>query len=111
VPLPLDPGLPLPVAGHWAEALGAWRQPVVLLLAGDQLDSGLPAAMVALLHQWQVPLAGLVQWGGAWDAEARRGDGLPWLGWLAPEGGEPDDAEPGQLARALERRWRQIADA
>jgi hypothetical protein len=84
---------------------------VVLLLAGDQLDSGLPAAMVALLHQWQVPLAGLVQWGGAWDAEARRGDGLPWLGWLAPEGGEPDDAEPGQLARALERRWRQIADA
>jgi hypothetical protein len=111
VPLPLDPGLPLPGAGHWAEALGAWRQPVVLLLAGAQLDSGLPAAMVALLHQWQVPLAGLVQWGGAWDAEARRGDGLPWLGWLAPEGGKPHDAEPGQLARALERRWRQIADA
>jgi hypothetical protein len=72
--------------------------------------------MVALLHQWQVPLAGLVQWGGAWDGEVRRGDGLPWLGWLVPEagvpeGGEPDDAEPGQLARALERRWRQIADA
>jgi len=106
VPLPLDPGWPLPGAGHWAEALGAWRQPVLLLLAADQLDSGLPAAMVALLHQWQVPLAGLVQWGGAWDGDARRGDGLPWLGRLTPERNEP-----GALALALERRWRQIADA
>ena len=105
VPLPVDPGLPLPgAAGHWAEALGAWRQPVLLVLAGDQLQSGLPAAMVALLRQWQVPLVGLVQWGGCWDPDARRGDGLPWLGGLAPGG-----VEPGELARALERRWRQIA--
>ncbi|MBD2423745.1 hypothetical protein [Cyanobium sp. FACHB-13342] len=111
VPLPLDPGLPLPGVGHWAEALGAWRQPVLLLLAGDQLHSGLPAAMVALLLQWQVPLAGLVQWGGSWDREARRADGLPWLGWLPPEGAELDGAERGQLARALELRWRQIVDA
>jgi hypothetical protein len=104
VPLPIDPGLPLPGAGHWAEALGAWRQPVLLLLAGDQLQSGLPAAMVALLRQWQVPLVGLVQWGGVWDADARRGDGLPWLGGLDPAG-----VEPGELVGALASRWFQIA--
>lgn len=99
VPLPLDPGLPLAGAGHWAEALGAWRQPVLLLLSGDQLQSGLPAAMVALLRQWQVPLLGLVQCGGSWDPAARRGDGLPWLGSLeAPE----------ELPTALALRWRQI---
>jgi hypothetical protein len=53
-----------------------------------------------------VPLAGLVQWGGAWDGDARRGDGLPWLGRLTPE-----RYEPGELALALARRWCQIADA
>ena len=59
-----------------------------LLLAGEQLDTGLPAAMVALLHQWQVPLVGLVQGDGGWDPEARRSDGLPWLGGLDPATGE-----------------------
>ncbi len=100
VPLPVDPGLPLDGAGHWAEALGAWRQPVLLLLSGDQLQSGLPAAMVALLRQWQVPLLGLVQCGGSWEQAERRCDGLPWLGSLEA----PDD-----LPIALELRWRQIA--
>ena len=104
VPLPVDPGLPLNGAGHWAEALGAWRQPVLLLLSGEQLETGLPAAMVALLHQWQVPLVGLVQGDGAWDPEARRGDGLPWLGGLDPANGAT-----GTLAAALTLRWRQIA--
>jgi hypothetical protein len=104
VPLPVDPGLPLNGTGHWAEALGAWRQPVLLLLAGEQLETWLPAAMVALLHQWQVPLVGLVQGDGAWDPEARRGDGLPWLGGLDPATGEA-----GTLAAALALRWRQIA--
>ena len=100
VPLPIDPGLPLEGgAGHWAEALGAWRQPALLLLAGEQLNSGLPAAMTALLLQWRVPLLGLVQADGHWEAPARRGDGLPWLGNL-------DGAEG--LALALELRWRQI---
>ena len=100
VPLPIDPGLPLEGgAGHWAEALGAWRQPALLLLAGEQLNSGLAAAMTALLLQWRVPLLGLVQADGHWEAPARRGDGLPWLGNL--EGAEG-------LALALELRWRQI---
>lgn len=104
VPLPLDPGLPLNGSGHWAEALGAWRQPVLLLLAGEQLETGLPAAMVALLQQWQVPLVGLVQGDGTWDAAARRSDGLPWLGGL-----DPATRETGTLAAALTLRWRQIA--
>lgn len=104
VPLPVDPGWPLNGAGHWAEALGAWRQPVVLLLGGAQLDTGLPAAMVALLHQWQVPLVGLVQGDAAWNPDARRSDGLPWLGGLDPETGEIET-----VAAALVQRWRQIA--
>ena len=96
VPLPLDPGLVLQGFGHWAEALGAWRQPVLLLLAAEQLQTGLPAAMAALLAQWQVPLAGLVQAGGPWQSDLRRGDGLPWLGTLE---------EPFDLAPALALRW------
>ncbi|MCP9774224.1 hypothetical protein [Cyanobium sp. WAJ14-Wanaka] len=80
VGLPLDPGLLLPSGGHWAEALGAWRQPVLLVLSAAQCQSGLPAAMTALLMQWQVPLVGLVQWGEPWEPELRRADGLPWLG-------------------------------
>jgi len=100
VPLPIDPGLPLEGgAGHWAEQLGAWRQPALLLLAGEQLRSGLPAAMTALLLQWRVPLLGLVQADGPWEPAARRADGLPWLGGL-------DQAE--QLALALELSWRRI---
>ena len=96
VPLPLDPGLVLQGFGHWAEALGAWRQPVLLMLKAEQLQTGLPAAMGALLAQWQVPLAGLVQAGGPWQPELRRGDGLPWLGTLE---------EPFDLAPALALRW------
>ena len=96
VPLPLDPGLALQGFGHWAEALGAWRQPVLLLLASEQLETGLPAAMAALLAQWQVPVAGLVQAGGPWQPDLRRADGLPWLGTLE---------EPGDLAAALALRW------
>jgi hypothetical protein len=80
--LPLDPGLPLACGGHWAEALGAWRQPAVLLFSAEQIQTGAPAAMTALLERWQVPLVGLVQWGEPWAWAERRRDGLPWLGAL-----------------------------
>jgi hypothetical protein len=80
--LPLDPGLPLACGGHWAEALGAWRQPALLVCAAEQLQTGVPAAMTALLERWQVPLVGLVQWGEPWAWAERRRDGLPWLGAL-----------------------------
>lgn len=102
-PLPLDPGLPLAAGGHWAERLGAWRQPALLLLSGAQLDTGLPAALVALLRQGQVPLLGLVQADGLWQPEARRRDGLPWLGALAVAGGDPEALRP-----ALALRWPQL---
>jgi hypothetical protein len=106
--LPLDPGLPLAGGGHWAEALGAWRQPTLLLLDAAQLDTGLPAAATALLESWRVPLVGLIQWGPAasWHEEARRGDGLPWLGWLDPAG------EAGEsLVPALRLRWQACLSA
>ena len=80
--LPLDPGLPLAGGGHWAEALGAWRQPALLVFSAEQLVSGLPAAMTSLLKNWQVPLVGLVQWGEPWESADRCRDGLPWLGAL-----------------------------
>jgi hypothetical protein len=116
--LPLDPGHPLEAGGTWAEALGAWRQPTLLVIDWRQLPSGAAAAGVALLRQWRVPLLGLVQWGGLWSPEQRRKDGLPWLGGLveeraAAEGkgrgemAEMDDMEEAAAAVAplLLRRW------
>ena len=54
--LPVDPGLALDSGGHWAEILGAWRQPSLLVVDAGQMASGLPAAGTALLQRWQVPL-------------------------------------------------------
>ncbi|MGB5136036.1 MAG: hypothetical protein WBN89_12765, partial [Prochlorococcaceae cyanobacterium] len=108
VPLPRDPGHGLPAGGHWAEALGAWRQPVLVLFSPKQLNTGLPSATQALLDRWQVPCAGLLQWGGSWQSDQRRLDGLPWLGWL-PTQGSDDASEPETLRQALAQRWRQLA--
>lgn len=106
--LAIDPGLPLRDGSNWAEALGAWRQPTALVLDADQLATGAPAAATALLRQWRVPLLGLIQWGGHWDGDARRCDGLPWLGVLASAGmpleGEAGGDEVALLDRLL-LRW------
>lgn len=105
-PLPLDVGLSLE-EGSWAEALGAWRQPTLLVWTAPQLATGLPAAATALMERWSVPLVGLLQWGGAWEAGGRRQDGLPWLGRLAEQPQTEDGGEEGALLAALEWRWRQ----
>jgi hypothetical protein len=97
--LPLDPGLPLACGGHWAEALGAWRQPAVLVFSAEQLETGLPAAMTSLLKNWQVPLVGLVQWGEPWAAAERRRDGLPWLGALPAQQASPEQASSDQASQ------------
>lgn len=108
-PLSLDPGFPLGGAGTWAQALGAWRQPTLVLLTQDHLASGTPAAVTALLAQSSVPLLGLIQWGGTWDREARRHDTLPWLGCVD---GTDTDADPdgADVRLALVRRWRWLRD-
>ena len=103
VPLPLDPGLPQDDGSHWAEALGAWRQPTLVVCDGPQLASGLPAAITALLRQWAVPCAGLIQCGGLWLPQRRRRDGLPWLGALAAEGAEDAAALRASLRRRLQQ--------
>jgi hypothetical protein len=80
----------------------------VVLLSVDQVESGWAAASVALLTQQGVPLLGLVQWGGPWDAPRRRREQLPWLGWLTPEqAGFDGDAAGLRLAlrQALGLRW------
>ncbi len=102
-PLPRDPGLPLADGRHWAAALGAWRQPALVVLAAEQLHTGLPAALTALLAQWQVPCLGLVQWGGSWEPQQRRLEGLPWLGCLAAGQQEADNAAA--LRSACAARW------
>ena len=111
--LPLDPGLPLARGGSWAEALGAWRQPCLLVVRGEQMATGLPAAGAALLERWRVPLAGLLQVGGDWQPTERRRDGLAWLGWL-PES-EAEIAENGDAMAALQQvlrgRWRVLQAA
>jgi hypothetical protein len=72
----------------------------------------LPAAGTALLQRWQVPLVGLIPWGGPWNPVARRQDGLPWLGCLAglpAEQGDPSGValtEVGDEALGLRLRWR-----
>lgn len=109
--LEADVGQALADGRSWAEVLGAWRQPALLVIPAAQLSSGVPAAATALLRHWQVPMVGLLQWGGSWQAEARRRDGLPWLGLLPAN----DQDDPGQdtdhgrsLAAALALRWRQL---
>ena len=114
--LPLDPGLGLDSGGSWAELLGAWRQPSLLVLDHIQLATGLPAAGTALLQRWQVPLVGLIQWGGPWNPVARRQDGLPWLGCLAGQPAEQVDSsgvsltevEDETLGLRLRWRWAQL---
>lgn len=112
VPLPRDPGAPLADGRHWAAALGAWRQPLLLVLAPAQLETGVPAAFAALLHQHQVPLVGLVQQGGIWQPDQRRLEGLAWLGWLPdqPQLGAAEDAAA-DLATAVRCRWQQLRAA
>jgi hypothetical protein len=106
VPLPQDPGRFQPWGGRWSELLGAWRQPTVLLIEDHQADGGLPSASTALLQCCNVPLLGLIQWGGSFDPEARRRDGLPWLGCLAQGTGTDADQV---LALSLKQRWDRIA--
>jgi hypothetical protein len=101
--LPLDPGQALADGSNWAEARGAWHQPSLVIIAASQHSSGVAASATALLRQWQVPLLGLVQWGGAWNRDLRRRDGLPWLGRLEDATTEGDADSP--LAALLIRRW------
>lgn len=112
--LECDVGRPLADGRCWAEALGDWRQPVLLVVPAAQLDCGLPAAATALLRLWRVPLVGLLQWEGSWQAEARRRDGLPWLGRLAEQASgdaAADEDDGGGLVAALTLRCRQLDQA
>ena len=101
--LPMDPGQALTDGSTWAEALGAWHQPTLLLICAQQHSSGVAASTTALLRQWQVPLLGLLQWGGPWNGELRRRDGLPWLGRLEESSAGEDSVSP--LLALLVRRW------
>lgn len=121
--LPGDVGMATAQGPAWAEVLGAWRQPCLLVCGAAQLRCGWPAAGTALLQRWRVPLVGLLQWGGDWNEFDRRRDGLPWLGLLADQGedqGDGSGATAGQalnqramqaLPISLRQRWRLLASA
>ena len=113
--LPIDPGQELIGGGCWAEALGAWRQPALLLIT-PQVPAGAPRAYHALLQSAGVPLLGLVQIGGSWDPEIRRRDGLPWLGWrpeteARPADAASDDDVVADLRATCRLRWRELSAA
>ncbi len=82
-----DPAMFHPDGGSWLEALGAWRQPTILMVS--PLPSGeipgVAPAYVSLCAALDVPLIGVLQLGGPWNLSLRRSDGLPWFGLL------PDD--------------------
>ncbi len=101
-----DPGGWQAWGGSWAQVLGSWRQPCVLLLPTLPAGSGLPAAYTALLERHGVPLLGLLQLGGAWDGTLRAAEGLPWLGRLEDDPGEGDDDELALVA--LGRCWSRL---
>ena len=113
LPLGLDPGQELAGSGCWADALAAWRQPVVLLVPATAFDlpAGAARAYDALLQQARVPVLGLVQIGGA--AAPPRGDGLPWLGWLEAQVADAElvDQCHQALRRQLLRRWQALSVA
>lgn len=103
--LPLDPGQALPDGSTWAEALGAWCLPTLVIVSAHQLSSGAAASSTALLRQWRVPLLGLVQWGGAWKSDLRRRDGLPWLGRLEEGASAERTDAASDVVSLLQRRW------
>jgi hypothetical protein len=111
-PLASDPGRWLETGLRWADALGAWRQPTLLVSAPEQAGGGAAAAYTALLEQRGVPLLGLVQWGAPWDAPTRRREGLPWLGARGgatqPTPGSEEEAIERALALALVLRARRL---
>ncbi len=96
----------------WLEALGAWKQPIVLL--ASPLSSGeIPGnvrAYGALCKELCVPLIGVVQIGEPWDEKTRRVDELPWCGLInneaikETENGSKDDEGVLEIVELLKRR-------
>lgn len=107
-PLALDPGQDLGGGSCWAEILAAWHQPVLLQMEADAAASGLARAYGALLQQAGVPLVGLLQQGGPWQAAARRADGLPWLGWWSLVPGDEAVEAALELRRCIWAGWSQL---
>ncbi len=79
-----DPAVLNSFGQTWLEALGAWRNPTILIVS--PLESGeIPgtaAAYAALCKTLSVPLIGIIQLGGSWEDHPRRLDNLPWCGLI-----------------------------
>ena len=78
----------------------------LLLLDGTARPASQGALHEALLRLHRVPILGLLQVGGDWDALGRRRDGLPWFPPLAEAA-----ADPHELLSLLEVRRRRLHHA
>ena len=82
-----DSAVSFPDGGNWLESLGAWRKPIILMVLPTSSGEipGLAAAYFSLAKSLFVPVIGMVQLGGVWDANQRSLDGLPWCGCISDE--------------------------
>ena len=81
------------LGGRWAEVLGAWRQPTVLLIAAQQAVEACRRPTRPCCERCGVPLLGLIQWGGPFDGRpAAARDSPGWGRWLRATAAD-DDAE------------------
>ena len=74
----------LPEGGSWLEALGAWKQPIILLvipLPSGEIP-GVALAYSALCRELKVPLVGVIQLGGHFVQGRNFSDGVVCCGWL-----------------------------
>ena len=95
-----------PEGGCWLDALADWRQPLVLMVAGEAGGgvAGAAAAYTALCHELGAPLIGLVQIGSQGNRLQRRRDGLPWMGGIPAAGVPERELALDHLVQELSRR-------
>ena len=95
-----------PEGGCWLDALADWRQPILMMVAGEAGGdiAGSAAAYNALCRQLGAPLIGLVQIGSQWNRLQRRRDGLPWMGWIPAADALERELALDHLVQELNRR-------
>ncbi len=108
-----DAGKLHPEGLSWLEALGAWKEPVILLAIPSPNGDipGTAASYCALTRYFSVPLLGIVQIGGVWDIKQRKIDGLPWCGCIKPEDSEDHYLNNGEgIVYSLRTRLRSLSE-
>nr|AUG32729.1 hypothetical protein PLO_756 [Paulinella longichromatophora] len=97
---------------EWSKALGATKQPCILLLSDTEgfSISSKAAAHQALLEKYGAPFIGILQIGGTWNPVERRCDGLAWCGWWQGFEASSISKEISELETSflIRKRWSQV---